>query len=287
MPIPGDLCLLQNLKRYMGGASPVDASHDEVLSNLISAVSAAIARYLDRDLMSLGGQGLSSVVSVGSDAGGAYVNLAAPLSAVPPLASSLSDLTSGFSAVTTQPAAGFSSTTDKLYVSATTGVASGDAVACGFLTTYAETHNGSGKPWQWVRQWPIAAIVSAVDLPSNEAYPLGLLQADQELPRVAFKTPGLQTASALLAGNGAMAGGIFNPGIQNLQITYTAGYLTTPPDLSQAACELAFLWFRNRERIGVSAQGMLGTHVSFFNSSDLLPETRLKLNAYRRTIRGF
>ena len=287
MPVPGDLCLLQDLKLYMGGANPADTSNDNVLASLITATSAFIAAYLDRDLMSLGGQGMSAIASIGTDAGGAFVTLSAALPTIPPLATQMTDLASGATTAVIAPAGSITNSTGKVYLASTTSLSPGDPVAFAFLRTYAETYDGSGKPWQWVKQWPIGSLTSVIDLPSGQAYALTAIAADPELPRLVFKTSLGGSSAALVLLNGAMLGQVFSPGIQNLQITYTAGYLTPSADLAQAARELALLWFKNRDRLGVSGQGMLGTHVSFFNTSDLLPETSLKLNPYRRTMRGF
>jgi len=287
MPVPGDLCLLQDLKLYMGGANPADTGNDNVLASLITAASAFIAAYLDRDLMSLGGQGMSAIASIGTDAGGAFVTLSAALPAIPPPATQMTDLASAATTAVIAPAGAIANSTGKVYLAATTSLSAGDPVSFAFLRPYAETYDGGGKPWQWIKQWPIGSLTSVIDLPSGQAYALSAIAADPELPRLLFKTSLGGSSAALMLPSGAMLGQVFSPGIQNLQITYTAGYLTPPADLAQAARELALLWFKNRDRLGVSGQGMLGTHVSFFNTSDLLPETRLKLNPYRRTMRGF
>jgi len=287
MPVPGDLCLLQNLKAYMGGANPTDTSNDGVLASLITAASVFIATFLDRDLFTLGGQGMSAIASVGSDAGGAFVTLSAALPAVPPIATQMTDFASGATAAVIAPAGAMSNTSGKLYLASTASLSAGDPVDFAFQLTYTETYNGSGKPWQWVKQWPIGSLIAVTDLPSGQAYSLSAIVADPELPRLMFKTVLANSSFILVLPTGELLGQIFSCGIQNLQVTYTAGYLTPPPDLAQAALELALLWFKNRDRIAVSGQGMLGTHVNFFNTSDLLPETRIKLNNYRRTLRGY
>jgi len=287
MPIPGDLCLLQDLKAYMGGANPTDTSNDAVLSALITAASGFIAAFLDRDLFTLGGQGMSAIASVGTDAGGAYVALSAPLPGIPPIANQMTDFASGAVATVITPAAGMLNTTSKLYLSSTTSLSAGDPVDFAYQLTYTETYNGSGKPWQWVKQWPISSLVTITDLPSGQAYSLSAIVADPELPRLMFKTVLANSSFILVLPTGELLGQQFGCGIQNLQVVYTAGFLTPPRDLSQAALEVALLWFKDRDRIAIPSQGMLGTHVNFYNTSDLLPETRLKLNNYRRTLRGY
>jgi len=287
MPVPGDLCLLQNLKSYMGGANPTDTTNDGILSGLITASSTFIAAFLDRDLFTLGGQGISAIASVGTDSGGGFVTLTAPLPGIPPIATQVTDFTSGVVTNVIAPAAAMSNTNSKLYLASTTSLSAGDPVDFAFQLTYSETYNGSGKAWQWVKQWPIGSLNAVTDLPSGQPYSLTAIVADPELPRLLFKTVLANSSFILVLPTGELLGQIFSCGIQNLQVVYTAGYLAPPPDLSQAALELAVLWFKDRDRTAVSAQGMLGTHVSFFNTSDMLPETRLKLNNYRRTLRGY
>ncbi|HTY53926.1 MAG TPA: hypothetical protein VMB26_01935 [Candidatus Binataceae bacterium] len=287
MPTPGDLCLLQNLKAYMGGANPTDTTNDGVLASLITAASVFIAGFLDRNLYILGGQGISAIASVGSDAGGAYITLTAALPGIPPIGTQMTDFTSGATTSVIAPASGMLNTTSKLYLASTTSLSVSDTVDFAFQLTFIETYNGSGKPWQWVKQWPIGSLVSITDLPSGQPYSLASIVPDPELPRLMFKTVIANTSFILVLPTGELLGQIFGCGIQNLQVVYNAGYLTTPPDLSQAALEVALLWFKDRDHIDVSGQGMLGTHVNFFNTSDLLPQTVIKLNNYKRTLRGY
>ena len=286
MATPGDLCLLQDLKLYMGGANPVDISNDALLERLISSASAFIARYVDRDLLSLGGQGYSNITSIGSDSGGAFLTLSPLLPSVPAQGVTVMDLTSNAVTNVVSPS-GTMNTTGTLYVASVSSLSAGDPVAISLFTSYSETHDGSGKVSQWLKEWPIRQLISVVDLSSGQPYPLNAIVADAELPRVTFATPLSGAPQLAILPSGFVLGNIFSPGLQNLQVIYAAGYSSPPPDLAQAACELALLWFRNRDRIGVSAEAMLGTHVSFFNTSDLLPQTRIKLDLYKRTIRGY
>jgi hypothetical protein len=287
MPLPGDLCILQALKLYMGGASPVDAGNDSLLGSLITAASAFIARYLDRDLLSLGGQGLSAIAAMGSDSGGSFVALAAQLPVVSPAGASVIDLTSGALTTIVTPTNAMTNSLSRLYLSSNVSLAVGDPVSVAFINTYVETYDGSGKRWQWVRQWPISKLIAVTDLTSGFAYPLNMISADAELPRISFVTPAPGSTTQIVFPNGSILGQIFNRGSQNLQVSYSAGYPTAPADLAQAACELALLWFRNRDRIGVSSEAILGSHVNFLSTSDLLPQTKMKLDLYKRTMRGY
>jgi hypothetical protein len=234
--------------------------------------------------MSLGGQGLASVSAVGSDAGGQFIELMLPLPTVPAVGAAVTDFTSGATTSIADPAAGASNSAVKLYLSSTSTFVAADPIGVSLLPNYIETYDGSGKPFQWLRQWPIASLSSVIDLPSGQPYPTSLIVADPELPRIIFVSSGTGDAQSVAFTSNRP---IFAGGAQNLQVSYSAGYLQTPPDLSQATIELAMLWFKDRDRLGISGESVLGTHASFYNTSDLLPQTRLKLNYYRRTMRGF
>ncbi len=107
--------------------------------------------------------------------------LGATLPALPPIGTQLTDLTSGAVSSVVAPAAGIANTASKLYVAVTTSFGAGDPVSFAFLQTYVETYDGSGKPWQWVRQWPIGSLSSVIDLPSGQPYALTAIAADPEL----------------------------------------------------------------------------------------------------------
>ncbi len=287
MPSPGDLCLLQDFKAYMGGASSIDTTNDDLFEELITAASAFVARYLDRDLMSLGGQGLGTIASVGSDSGGAFVALESPLSTTPAAGTPVTDVVSGAKSQVGQPAGASSNAAARVYLVSTANFAAGDAIRFTYLQQYIETLDGTGKPWLWVRQWPIGAVVTVVDVTSGTALALDRIAFDSDIPRLVFRTPSSSsTPVPLVTASGLSSGTVFPRGIQNVQVTYAGGYASTPPDLAQATIETTLAWFKKRDRLGVAQQSVLGTRVSFVNDAEMLPETCVKLNPYRRTISG-
>ncbi len=283
MAVPGDLCLIDDVKAYMGGASTVDTTNDDALQILISAASAFVARYLDRDLMTLGGQGLASIASTGTDSGGAFLVLDAPLAGVPAVGATVSDLTGLLTTAVVAPTGGAVNTVSRLYVGSTSGMNPEDQLRATFSQTYTDVCDGSGKPWMYVRQWPVHSLVSVTDLFAGATYPVSGIIVDADLPRLTITG---STSDSVAIASGFSQGGVFAQGLRNLSVTYLAGYSSTPADLSLATVEIVLLWFKNRDRIGISGEGMLGSHVNFFNVSDLAPATRLKLAPYRRTISG-
>ena len=73
----------------------------------------------------------------------------------------------------------------------------------------------------------------------------------------------------------------FTPGFQNIELTYTAGYAATPPELAQACIELVCLRYKERDRIGQVSKNLAGEIVAF-SQKDMPPDVQTLLNQYRR-----
>lgn len=75
----------------------------------------------------------------------------------------------------------------------------------------------------------------------------------------------------------------FMKGVQNVAVSYTAGYETTPLDVEQSCIELAALSYKNRERLGLSSKGLAGETTSFI--TDAMPKhIEGRLHPYRRVV---
>lgn len=80
-----------------------------------------------------------------------------------------------------------------------------------------------------------------------------------------------------------LLGYTFTRGLQNVLITWNAGFATTPPDIAQATVELVAIVYRDRDRIGQLSKSLgNGETVSFF-SGDLTPRVKTLLNQYKKT----
>lgn len=55
----------------------------------------------------------------------------------------------------------------------------------------------------------------------------------------------------------------FDEGVDNVEITYTAGVTTVPAAVEQACCEMVMLRYKARDRIGVSSKSLAGETISF------------------------
>ena len=74
----------------------------------------------------------------------------------------------------------------------------------------------------------------------------------------------------------------FCRGVQNVQVSYTAGYLSVPIDLKQAAIEAFALAYRQRVRIGEKSNSMSGQITISFDMSDVPPRSLAIFSQYRR-----
>ena len=76
----------------------------------------------------------------------------------------------------------------------------------------------------------------------------------------------------------------FSRGLQNIAISYTAGYATVPPDIAQACIELVCLRYRERSRIGELSRSLGGAETVAFSQKDLSEAIRTLLQQYRTVI---
>lgn len=71
----------------------------------------------------------------------------------------------------------------------------------------------------------------------------------------------------------------FTTGINNVSITYTAGYVTMPADVVQAVVKMVSLQFRDKDRIGQGSRSMQGESVSYADAP-VLAYWRSVVDAY-------
>jgi len=79
----------------------------------------------------------------------------------------------------------------------------------------------------------------------------------------------------------ALRGYVFTHRPQNVFITYTAGYLVTPPDIAQACIELVCLRYRERTRIGEVSRAVSGSETVTYSQRDMSESVKLLLAQYR------
>jgi hypothetical protein len=60
-----------------------------------------------------------------------------------------------------------------------------------------------------------------------------------------------------------LTGYVFEEGVDNVEVVYTAGLATISEDLQQACAELVVTRYKARDRIGVSSKSLAGESISF------------------------
>ena len=79
----------------------------------------------------------------------------------------------------------------------------------------------------------------------------------------------------------ALRGYVFTRRAQNVIVTYTAGYVATPPDVAQACIELVCQRYRERSRIGEAGRALGGGETVTFSQRDMSDDVKLLLAQYR------
>ena len=101
---------------------------------------------------------------------------------------------------------------------------------------------------------------------------------DQPIPAAPSSTaPGYSFSPTLLLVRGYR----FSRGVQNIAIAYTAGYSTTPPEVTQACIELVALRYRERTRIGEVSRSLGGAETVAYAQKDVRDAIKTLLQRYR------
>ena len=134
------------------------------------------------------------------------------------------------------------------------------------LGPLTENYDGNGSDRLLPRNFPIISVSS--------------LSIDGVAVQAAT-TP--TTAGYLWDGRRILLRGFrFCRGLQNVQLSYSAGYPSVPLDLKQAAIEAFALTYRQRVRIGEKSNSMSGQVNVSFDMGDVPPRSMAIFNQYRR-----
>jgi hypothetical protein len=79
----------------------------------------------------------------------------------------------------------------------------------------------------------------------------------------------------------AVRGYFFTRRVQNVAFSYTAGYMTTPPEIAQACIELAALRYRERTRIGEVSKTVGSGETVSYSQKDMSAPISTLLQQYR------
>ena len=139
-------------------------------------------------------------------------------------------------------------------------------IVASVLGNLTETYDGNDSDRLLPRQFPIIAVssvtIDAVSVTQSTAPNMAGFFWDQR--RILLR------------------GFRFCRGLQNIQISYTAGYSAVPLDLRQAAIEAFALAYRQRVRIGEKSSSMNGQVTIAFDMSDVPARSMTVFNQYRR-----
>lgn len=134
--------------------------------------------------------------------------------------------------------------------------------------TYTETYNGSGTKFQWLRQRPVSAVASVsiygTTIPAQGSNP-NAYGYSFDLNRLYFA-------------------GFFPEGMQNVVVTYTAGYTissTAVPGLWQAAAEWVVAEYNNLAHIEKGSDSA-GQGMSTVYLKDMPWTVRQVVDSYRQ-----
>ena len=129
---------------------------------------------------------------------------------------------------------------------------------------FTDTFDGNGGSKLVLPNYPVTAIASVtVD--------------GQSIPPSVSLSQGFLFTSTLLL----LRGYTLNQGMQNVQVSYTAGYAVAPPPLAQACIELVSHKYRELERIGQISKAIGGETVSFL-VTDFPPSVKSVLTNFMK-----
>ena len=132
-------------------------------------------------------------------------------------------------------------------------------------TDYVEICDGTGGQRMQFGCFPVTAVASLT------------IEGQLVLPATATSSGGYSFSSTQLV----LRDYTFTRGTQNVVVTYTAGYLTTPPEIAQACIELVALRYRERARIGEISRSLGGAETVNYSQKDLSDGIKTLLQQYR------
>ena len=130
---------------------------------------------------------------------------------------------------------------------------------------YLETRDGTGGNRLQFACFPVTAMLS-------------LTIGGQVVPAT---TSGGAAGYSFSATQLSLLGYCFNRGAQNVVVSYTAGYSTTPPDVVQACIDLVALRYRERARIGEVSRSLGGAETVAYSQKDMSDAIKTLLQQYR------
>lgn len=138
------------------------------------------------------------------------------------------------------------------------------------LATYTDTYNGNGRPSQYLHEGPVVSVSSVsingiVVAQSADAVSAGYVYDDR-----------------MVYLRGACVPERFTRGVQNVTITYEAGYSATPPGINQACVLWVADLFAKRNRIDKKSETLGQQQTEAYDLSDMPQAVKTLLRPYVR-----
>lgn len=141
-------------------------------------------------------------------------------------------------------------------------------------TVYTDEIYSGGKKFLFLKKYPVSAITKIKYKSGSNSNPTWTaftvddydLIDNRKLRRAGGWAPGVNT--------------VWPQGVNNIRVSYTAGYTTLPSDLEQLIIELAAKKFNQRKSDGMSSEGVEGVNINWTRA--LSPEQKLVLNKYKK-----
>lgn len=160
------------------------------------------------------------------------------------------------------------------------------------ICTWNEVYDGCGTPRLMLRNRPVRTVssllVNGIAVQQSTAYPSQGFVIDGSRRSISLRG-GFGFGSWLAGAAGPYhaygGGGRFPDGNQNIAIIYTAGYASTPADITQLANQVIFLNYKRRNWVGELSRSVAGGGGSItFGNWDLPPGSDAVMENYSRTL---
>lgn len=133
-------------------------------------------------------------------------------------------------------------------------------------TAYTVKRDGNDGKRMMFKDYPVASISSLVidqqTIPASVNGGVGYVFNDTSIMLIGYR---------------------FTRGVQNVQISYTAGFAVTPNEIEQAAIELVSMRYKERDRIGQVSKSIGGETVAF-SQKDFSDSIETTLTNYKKVI---
>ena len=164
--------------------------------------------------------------------------------------------------------------------------------------SYLEVYSGSGSEILFLRNYPVTAVsslaIDGVPIPQSTAVnlPGWVIDTSGSQAAIALRSSGRQTIQFSQWSPGQWGGNgnapplgyrpfCFTEGIMNVEISYTAGYASTPLDLQQAATQLVAAKYRSRQWIEQTSQMQPGVGTTAYSKLAIPADVQEIIDRYR------